>query len=234
MGPRNRDGQNLADTTSGQWPALGSHVRCPMHVRKVPPYATRMDPGFNPMVTGNPTDPNYAYPLLRYPDPQPLDNLNRYATNAPEAVSNASYGEFASGDPTPQPHTLGKAWFRVFRDGPGTFLITCGAGGTYGYKDWEEMPASDRGIFGSKEFFLMIKNAEVRLHYRVEWSAAGIETSFQNLQHEIGRTHDHYETWPPNSSHSWSSGSRRTQTWLKTPVGTIRWIQRLATEPKFW
>ena len=108
------------------------------------------------------------------------------------------------------------------------------SGGTYGYKEWDEVTATDRALFGSQEFFALLKSAELRLHYRVEWSAAGIETSFQNLQHEIGRTHDHYETWPPNSSHSWSSNARRTQTWLKSPVGTIRWIQRLVTEPRFW
>lgn len=234
MGPLNRAEQSLvANVPSTEWPNLGTHVRCPMFVRTAPPYATRLDTGFNRMVTSDPTSPEYCYPLLRYPDPQPLDNINDYAATSPGNVSVARHAQFVTGDPTPLPHTLGRSWFRVFRDGPATFIITCGSGGTLGYKDWTEVSTADRAYFNDVAFFNMLRNAELRLHYRVEWSSAGVETTFQNLQHEIARTHDHYETWPPNASHAWSS-SRRTQTWLKSPVGSIRWIQRLNSEPKFW
>ena len=233
-GPLGRAEQSLvANVPTSEWPHIGTHVRCPMFVRTVPPYATRLDPGFNPILTKDPSSPDYAYPLMRYPDPQPLDNLNNYDHAAPAAVSDAEYARFAKGDPTPLMETQGKAWFRVFRDGPATFIITCGSGGTLGYKDWAEIPASERPQFQAEEFFHQLKAAELRLFYRVEWTAAGVETSYQNLQHEIARTHDHYESWPPNASHAWSS-SRRTQTWLKSPAGTIRWIQRLAQEPTFW
>lgn len=233
-GPLNRAEQSLVDDVpSTGWPNIGTHVRCPMFVRTVPPYATRLDTGYNPMATVNPAANDYCYPLLRYPDPQPLDNLNDYDATTPGNVSAARHDRFVQGDPTPRAHTVGRSWFRVFRDGPATFIITCGSGGTLGYKDWTEIPAADRAFFNDIAYFNMLRHAEVRLHYRVEWSAAGIETSFQNLQHEIARTHDHYESWPPNASHAWSS-SRRTQTWIKSPVGAIRWIQRLVVEPKFW
>lgn len=234
VGPLNRSEESLvANVPSTEWPHIGTHVRCPMFVRRIPPYATSLAPGFNPMLTADSTSPDYGYPLLRYPDPQPLDNLNSYDHANPGTVNDSNYTSFVRGDPTPKQHTTGKAWFRVFRDGPATFIITCGSGGTNGFKSWAEISSADRGLFGDETFFNQLRHAELRLHYRVEWSAAGVETSFQNLQHEIARTHDHYESWPPNSSHAWSS-SRRTQTWLKSPVGSIRWIQRLATEPKFW
>lgn len=233
-GPLNRAEQSLVgNVSSSEWPNIGTHVRCPMFVRTAPPYATRLNTGYNTMETKDPSSADYCFPLLRYPDPQPLDNLNDYDPTAPGSVSAARYTQFTQGDPRPLAHTVGRSWFRVFRDGPATFIITCGTGGTLGYKDWLEIPTADRNYFNDITFFNMLKHAELRLHYRVEWSAAGVETSFQNLQHEIARTHDHYESWPPNASHAWSS-SRRTQTWIKSPVGSIRWIQRLATEPKFW
>jgi hypothetical protein len=232
-GPLNRAGESLMGSDTTKWPHIGTFVRCPMFLRRVPPFATSLATGSNPILVKDPSSPEYGYPLMRYPDPQPLDNLNSYDHASPGSVSDTRYLDFAKGDPTPRTETLGKAWFRVFRDGPGTFIITCGSGATLGYKDWNEIPTDDQPQFQNREFFYQLKNTELRLHYRVEWTAAGVETSYHNLQHEIARTHDHYETWPPNASHAWSS-SRRTQTWLKSPVGTIRWIQRLVMEPTFW
>jgi hypothetical protein len=232
-GPLNRAGESLMGSDTTKWPHIGTFVRCPMFLRRIPPYATSLATGFNPILTKDPSSPEYGYPLMRYPDPQPLDQLNSYDHASPGSVTDARYEEFVKGDPTPRTETMGRAWFRVFRDGPATFIITCGSGATLGYKDWSEIPASDRPQFQSEEFFNHLRFSELRLHYRVEWTAAGVETSYHNLQHEIARTHDHYESWPPNASHAWSS-SRRTQTWLKSPVGTIRWIQRLVMEPKFW
>ncbi len=232
-GPFNRAGESLMSSDTLAWPHIGTHVRCPMALRHVPPYATSLATGSNPIQTKDSGRPDYAYPLMRYPDPQPLENLNNYDHATPGSVTAAQYARFAKGDPNLRPETTGRSWFRVFRDGPATFIITCGSGGTQGFKEWDELTADERAQFQTREFFYQLKAVELRLHYRVEWSAAGVETSYHNLQHEIARTHDHYESWPPNASHAWSS-SRRTQTWLKSPVGTMRWIQRLAMEPKFW
>ena len=228
-GPRGRkrdsdagfSGLQLWDSTTIKWPSVGSHVRCPMHRMKRPPYSITLDVGHNYMKTADPSAPDYCFALLRNPDPRPAQGVSTYA-------------EFAAGDKTPVVGTTGKAWFRVFRDGPGTFIVTCGAGGTDGFKSWDEMSPTDRQQFNDdRPYFDNLRNAEVRLHYRIEWTAAVTEVTYHNLQHELARDTEHYETWPPNSSHTWST-SRRTQTWMKNPVGTIRWIQRLMTEPTFW
>lgn len=214
-------GPELADMSSGKWPSVGSHVRCPMYRMKRPPYAIKLNAGHNYMVTDNSSSPDYCFPLLKNPDPQPAQDV-------------ATYADFAAGDKTPVVDTTGKAWFRVYRDGPGTFIVTCGSGGSEGFRNWNEITATERLQFNNdRAFFENLRNAEIRLHYRLEWTASVTEVTYHNLQHEIARATEHYETWPPNSSHTWSS-SRRTQTWMKNPVGTIRWIQRLMTEPSFW
>jgi len=215
-------GPALWDTTeTTKWPNIGTYVRCPMYRMKRPPYATKLNVGYNYMVTDNTASPDYGYPLLKNPDPQPAQDV-------------ATYAEFTAGDKTPVVDTIGKAWFRVYRDSPGTFIVTCGSGGSEGFKNWGELSATEQLQFNTdRTYFENLRNAEVRLHYRIEWTAAVTEVTYHNLQHEIGRATEHYETWPPNASHAWSS-SRRTQTWMKNPVGTIRWIQRLVSEPTFW
>ena len=237
-GPLNRAFQPLAPSVGAdKWPNIGTFVRCPMFVRKIPPYATKLNTGFNPMLTQDPASADYCYPLLRYPDPQPVIN-NAWTHANPQNVSNTKYADYIKGDPTPIQSSLGKAWFRVFRDGPATFIITCGSGGTNGFKTWDEVVKENQtNYFGgptNRATFDTYRASELRLYYRVEWSAAGIETSYHNLQHEVGTRVEHYESYPPNSSHTWSGSSRRTQTWIKSPVGTIRWIQRLNSEPTFW
>lgn len=222
-GPANApfSGDLLYSTTSGKWPNIGTYVVCPMYRMKRPPYSTKMNVGFNLMATDNPSSPDYCYPLLKNPDPRPAQDV-------------ATYSEFEAGDRMPVPDTVGKAWFRVFRDGPGTFIATCGAGGSNGYRKWAEIPNDAKDFFNNDPvYFESLRASEVRLHYRMEWTAAVTEVTYHNLQHEIARATEHYETWPPNASHTWSS-SRRTQTWMKNPVGTIRWIQRLISEPTHW
>ncbi|MBA3700077.1 MAG: hypothetical protein H0W78_14605 [Planctomycetes bacterium] len=214
-------GPELADLSANKWPSVGTHVRCPMYRMKRPPYAIKLNAGHNYMVTDNPASPDYCWPLLKNRDPRPAQDVDNYP-------------DFAAGDKTPVVDTTGKAWFRVYRDGPGTFIVTCGSGGSDGFKNWDELSATEQLQFNSdRPFFENLRNAEVRLHYRIEWSAAVTEVTYHNLQHEIARATEHYETWPPNASHTWSS-SRRTQTWMKNPVGTIRTIQRLIIEPSFW
>lgn len=243
VGPKGRlingqagpSGLPLVPFNPGEWPSVGSHVRCPMYLMKRPPYATKLNTGFNPMKTDNPASADYCWPLLRYPDPQPVVSNDWSIAGGPGSARPDNYAEFARGDTTPVPGSQNRAWFRLLRDGPGTFIVTCGAGGTNGFKSWDEVQTEgEQPLFnGDRNFFESLKNSEIRLHYRIEWTAAVTETTYHNLQHEIGRDTEHYETWPPNSSHTWSS-SRRTQTWMKNPVGTIRWIQRLVNEPTFW
>jgi hypothetical protein len=235
IGPLNKDQVPFTSGTAGVWPSIGAHVRCPMYTMKRPPFSIRMHAGHNLIATNNPGAPDYCQPLLRYPDPQPVASNNWTTTGGPTSINATNYSDFAIGDRTPNPETQGRAWFRVYRDGPATFLVTCAAGGTEGFKSWAEIMGENKGLQfnNDRSYFESLRNTEVRLHYRIIWTAAVTETSYHNLQHEIGQDTDHYETWPPNASHTWSS-SRRTQTWMKNPVGTILSIQRLTVEPTFW
>lgn len=212
-----------------EWPAVLSVAICPMYVLERPRYAISLLATPNAMQTSDPNAADYCFPLLRNPDPRPVID-NGY----PGTVSRTNYGKFAEADWTPRPQTVGRSWFRVLRDGPATFVLTCGSGGTNGYRDWDEAVAlGDSEQFGGESMFNALQQNELRLWYRIEWSAATTEVTYHNLHHEISRGHEHYMTWPPNASHTWMSACR-TQSWIKNPVGTIRWIQRLPIEPTNW
>ena len=224
-------------TQGGKWPAVGTSVRCPMYVMKRPPYATQLTACYNPMNRDS-ASPDFCWPLLKYPDPQPVVPNGWTKAGGPSSATNTKYVDFETGDRTPQPQTTGKSWFRVYRDGPGTFVVTCGSGGTLGFRDWttEVVAQNQTSLFGGpggQALFDDLKSTEYRLFYRIEWTAASTEVSYHNLDHDFGQIWEHYESWPPNASHTWS-GAVRTQTWMKNPVGTIRWIQRLITEPTTW
>ncbi len=157
----------------------------------------------------------------------------------------SDWNDYKTGDPRPRIRTTGRAWFRLWRDGPATFVVTCGAGGTLGYRlrDWlavdpvthqRIMSAADRAQFSDDyETFRDLDAQEVRFWYRVEWSAAVLALDYHNLDHELGTDRDHYMSWPPNASHTWRH-SRRTQMHAKNMVGTISYVQRLVTEPTNW
>ena len=251
-GPLDREGKPFFPdstdptvTRTAKWPGVGGHVRCPMYRMKIPPYAVKLTAAPNAMVSDNAASADYCYPLLRYPDPMPVEN-NKWSIATRMQPSHpmkplsdterdwmrGAYRKHADGDTAEVPGTNGRAWFRVYRDGPGTFIVTCGAGGTFGFKNWQEILSENAdGTFLNQAVFESIRNSETRLWYRIEWTAAVLETSYHNLHHEVARDHEHYLTWPPNSGHTWSDTSRPTQTWTRNPVGTIRWIQRLISEP---
>jgi hypothetical protein len=254
-GPKNRRGQGTPDVdpanvwfspaaehdrrrpggTRPGWPEVGSIARCPMYGMVRPPYAVQLTAAYNPMSTTS-ADPNvFCYPLLINPDPQPVVANGWRGAASAAAVSGTNYAQFEAGDHTPLARTTGRSWFRVLRDGPATFVLTCGGGASMGFRDWQEVEdLNQTALFGGdQQTFETAATSEVRLWYRIEWSAAVMETTYHNLEHEIIRNIEHYESWPANSSQSWVF-SRRTQTWAKNPVGTIRWIQRLVTAPTYW
>jgi hypothetical protein len=155
-----------------------------------------------------------------------------------DGVGGATLNDFVHGNPIPREQTTGKSWFRVYRDGPATFVLTCGSGGTMGYRDYAEA-SSPNGPGGTKvaqmfnndkSYFDSLLSVETRLWYRIEWSSAVMELTYHNLQHGDLWNQEHYMMWPPNASYTWWVGNR-TQTWAKNPVGTIRWIERLQMEP---
>ena len=232
--------------TRPYWPAIGSVAICQMFVMQRPPYATQLTAVYNP-IDVNPTDATFGYPYTQYPDPMPVVSNGWPQSSTSGTISTALYddgqqgatlNDFVHGNPTPRQQTAGKSWFRVYRDGPQTFVITCGAGGTLGWKDWSEL-SSIGGAVAQAQFnndpntFMAIAQDEIRIWYRIEWSAATMELTYQNVQTGATSIQEHYLLLPTNASHTWSV-AQRTQTWAKNPVGTIRWIERLQTQPTYY
>ena len=229
-----------ADTpTRPRWPAVGGIARCPMHVWKRTRYATRLTASYNPIPTRD-TEPGYLMPYLLRPDPQAVqvnpaeDGIDGDFPS--EAIRNRSFADHATGDDAPRVHTASKSWFRVLRDGPTTFIITCGAGGTQGFHSYKEARQNGAGdLFNNDpEYFAVLAAQEVRLWYRVEWSAASAEGTYHWQQHHLMREVDSYLQWPLNASHSWGLGGPRSPSFDKNMGGTFRWHMRLRTEPTFW
>jgi hypothetical protein len=94
--------------------------------------------------------------------------------------------DFLRGNPAIRPESQRKSWFRIYRIDPNTasdtttgngekstgdygqFIVTCGAGGTEGYKTFGDAP---NGKFLNAEFFKDLRRQERILWYRVKWSA---------------------------------------------------------------
>ncbi len=152
------------------------------------------------------------------------------------SVDGARFSEWEAGDRAPREASLGLAWFRLLREpGGATFLVTCGAGATMGYRTWAEVQAdpdpTGRSLFQSAELFAAISQDEVRLWYRIEWSPAimAIDT---HLAWHHGGAFDHYEQFPLDMS------VRTSDPWGQLVHhnlgGTIPLIQRLRYEPANW
>jgi hypothetical protein len=136
----------------------------------------------------------------------------------------------------------GTAWFRVYRKSQATFIITCGAGGTMGYRDWNEVPVSHprrspalrvgrmvrRCSTMIASFFESLLASEVRLWYEVRWSGGVRPLDFRfeepkwwwQLQNGMA-----YRTYPVNASQY--PGWCRANKFNPNPLGTISYIQRL-------
>lgn len=209
------DGDGTMDRPA--WPAIGGVVRAPMHVQRRPPFALAPDVAPNAMVVDE-LDPDFGRPLLRRPDPEPaIDDRARWW----------------AGDPAPRQETVGLAWFRILRDGPSTFVVTCGAGATQGFRDWQECDRDGHGqdYGGDPALFADAIAQEARLWYRIEWSGAVKDASYHDIQNEYPHfgLKDHYALWPMNSS-----DSHQCQAHTRGMVGTMRWVQRLREEPARW
>jgi hypothetical protein len=262
IGPNDRFGRPVGgigdwssppeDRVTGQprWPAVGGIARCPMQVRQVTPYAITPVMAYNPIGFDLPTShADYGMPLLRHPDPQPVGDATttgngwRSATGGGSSgVSAANYGAWEVGDRRVRQATAGKSWFRVRREEPAVFVLTCGSGGSEGFRSWDEVVrAGEEQRFGDRMLFEQLRVSELRLWYRIEWSAAITEAIDRTILFEraawnkpFAQGHQHYLTTPPNNTLVPLQESGMTQNWLKNPVGTIRWVSRLVTEPSLW
>jgi hypothetical protein len=204
------------------WPAMYAVARCPLYVMERSPYAIEPTMVYNPINAVPTSDPTYGMPYLRNPDPRPVA-----ATRAANAT----------GDRFPRQHTLDKAWFRLYRDAPSTFVLTCGSGGTRGFKHWDEVVAQgmehefgfDAGLFN------LYRENESILWYRIEWSGAVLSPDHALYFHESLQMQgwDHYLQSPRNASQLRDYMLKSVSN-PKNPLGTITWIQRLREEPTLW
>ena len=170
------------------WPAIGGVARCPMYVMKRPPFALSTAVAPNPIdnqpnASNDPTQPItnelFGLPLLRLPDPVPalqVPDASNYLDPTTRSTPIGWNADWYNGDPTPDNSTR-SGWFRILRDGPSTFIITVGAGQTQGWRDVEELQqvasaAELSAMGGDASFFSTLRANELRLWWRVEWSAA--------------------------------------------------------------
>ncbi len=219
-GPRSALDRDLAidDEThaplTAHFPVPGFSARCPMFMLERPPYALRTAYAYNPA----PRDatPGWAELVsMAKPDPQPAAS---------------TWSDFAAGDPRPRMESLDLSWFRAYRhvDDPGTpqderatFTITCGAGATHGFRDWDEV-VQERATaeFGNDpSLFYALRNQERLLFYRAEWTSAVGGSS------AVARASDSYDQVPVNGTgEGWWS--------VRGFVGSFLYIERLDHQPQ--
>jgi hypothetical protein len=226
-GPKDATGAPLWPVGSGVFPDTGgTAARCPLYMMQRPPYATKAAYTYNPA----PMDPSKPWRELvgyKNPDPQPV------AT---------TWKDFASGDPQPRLDSLGLAWFRVYRDKddsdpatppvePATFTITCGAGGTMGFRTYHEAQAAgEAGYFGNDpNHFALLRAQERLLWFRTEWTS-GVGGSGMGIRSINGR-------WdlPEINKGSYPGVAGEHHWWVnRNLIGSFLWIQRLDHEPDHW
>jgi len=228
---------------TGRYPDIGGRAaRCPMLVRRMPPYAVSMAACPNPILT--PANQGW-YPQEvargRRPfdivlcDPDPWPAAMDAGANDPRTWTwkKKNPGEAANqrllwteGLPEARPESADLSWFRVYRDDVTTFVLTCGAGGTEGFKDWSEVVAEGRqeAFYDDKNLFENLLADEVRLWYRVGWSPA--ISPINRSPSEI------VEREFPRMLERYSDDNVRASAY--NVCGSIAWVQRLRQTPLEW
>ncbi len=235
-GPRDQRG-DLMVTTERTWPNVGGVVICPMHRWRRPPYAIAPLVAANPILTADDQrgNPRWGLPLLSNPDPMPA-----VANGWPAAIDQGAWADHVAGDPEPVTGSSNRSWFRVHRLSAATFIVTCGAGGTQGFKTWQEVLDHERnpipGAPGGRELFNgdpalfeNLRTGELRTWYEVRWSAAVRPLDFRYeeamwwgtwLQNAFA-----YRVYPVNGSQY--TGWGRSNRYNPNPMGTLSYVQRL-------
>jgi hypothetical protein len=200
------------------WPAQKSVARCPMQVLQRPPYAIQLNATPN-AIAAEESDPDFGRPYLRKRDPMPVTDDRAL---------------YMKGDWNVRVNSANRSWFRVYREGPATFIITCGAGGTQGFRDWDEVVgAGAEALFGDQTLFLSLASQEWRLWYRVEWSPMIATPEVHNIKNAWNEgAEDHYVSYGMNTSNS--SINPRSQAQCRNLGGTLRYVQRLRLAPTWW
>ena len=191
-----------------------------MHVLERPPFAISLNATPNAIVSDE-AHPAFGRPYLKNKDPQP------------QAESRA---DFMSADRRVRQSSADRAWFRVYREDSAAFIITCGAGGTRGYRDWDEVQGAGPAVvaeFGDQAFFNTVRNQETRLWYRVAWSPAIATGEVHNIKNAWNSgNEDHYVSYPMNTSNS--AINPRSQAQPRNLGGTFSYVQRLRMPPTWW
>jgi hypothetical protein len=222
-GPCNQFGERMfvGDPVTGigeKFPAVnGKAARCPMYVMERPPFAVSTAPS-NPI----PAEPNKTW-----------RELIKNTVPSPQRIAADELG-YVSGNRTPVRSTVGISWFRVFRTGMGsqhrlaTFIVTCGAGGTMGFKDWPEVQdESSESLFGSEEDFRELRKSETILWYEVEWNPAVCHNNMRHNDWSGGAGEQPWKLNPLGSAKMLGEDAGNT----RQQAGTFLYIQRLFTEP---
>ncbi len=211
---------------------VGVPRRFPMQALRRPPFAIGQQANRNPVSRDA---PDSGRSFLRYPDPQPAVDNGWIADPALPggAVHAANFADWVAGDPRPRPDGAG-AWFRLVREATGAvFTVTCGVGGSRGYRTWQEVvdDGATAVFMDSQETFAQLRADEVRAWYRVEWSAATASIDMNHLREFeeeslmlAGMT---YTGGGPRHHYSGSY-------YAPNLGGTIAWIARLRDEPALW
>ncbi len=224
-GPRGFAGDQQGTTLSGaldpiaglgaRYPAIrGLAARCAMQPMRRPPFAIlpRLTP--NPIPIDGPGDPDLSAPwaqLIGYQAPNPF----------PAGVNGA---DFRAGDRTPVAVAV-PAWFRCYRSKVQTFVVTCGAGMSLGFRDWQEADAAGYGAtFGDEAGFDRVRADETILWYECEWTDAVTGNNLYNTQ---------YARYHPRPFGNPEVAGEETPN-SRQQGGTFSYIQRLVDTPDEW
>ncbi len=226
-GPKDQNGKPLYKVGSGKFPDIGGEAaRFPLYVMEQPPFAIKNTYTYNPA----PIDPSMSWSDLvnqKNPDPQPASR---------------NWVDFALGKPLPKRDTVGICWFRIYREKndrnnhvePATFTIACGAGGTHGYKNFQDAVNDNQGhLFQNDPYYFNRLRAEERiLWFRCEWTSAvgGSGTGIRMADGNINLPEVNLDSYK-----NYYGKSPRQHWWLnRNFLGSILWIQRLEYEPTNW
>lgn len=240
-GPKGKNGQALYSVGNNWFPNIGGKAaRFQLHALEQPPYA--ISPQFAP----NPT-PQFSV-SAGVPVIPAWSNLVNYGNPDPKPVSD-TWADFATGKPAVRPESQMRSWFRLYRNKnstdptkppvePATFTITCGAGATQGFRDYQE--AFDLGyasLFNNdSKYFATLRAQERILWFRTEWtSAVGGSTMGIRIQDGYWELPEINEGSYTGSNAAYTTAPLNTakqQWWAnRNALGSFLWIQRLDKMP---
>jgi hypothetical protein len=139
--------------------------------------------------------------------------------------------QFLTGDRNLLPWSENPCWFRVHRRKPGVFIITCGAGSSGGYRNWQEIQdAGEANRWNNSAMWQAHRDQEPLFWYEVEWNAAVNVTSsgymyltdYSIVPNNVSKTFGNTGTFGADHPNK------------RNHMGTFLYLQRLEREPDRW